>query len=129
MGGQVGRASAPSPSVTFYGKARAGRRAEGGWGGSKGRRRSAGGGRAWGARQVSGCGVGVLAVLPGQGQLQVATWATLGHRTEPSSARLGGSGRVLCLVPVCPRISAIGDSGRLCGDGTGVISWLLIGTG
>lgn len=113
-GGQVGRARAPSPSVTFYGKARAGR------GGRREARAGARGGGAepaeagaWGARQVSGYGVGVLAVSPRQGQPQVATWATLGHRTGPSLALLGGSGWVLSLVPVCPRISAIGDSRRL----------------
>lgn len=55
---QVGRARAPSPSVTFYGKARgaAGRR-EAGAGARGGGAEPAEAG-AWGAQQVSGRGVG-----------------------------------------------------------------------
>lgn len=123
VGGQVGRARAPSPSVTFYGKARgaAGRREAGA--GARGGGAALSEAGAWGAQQVSGCGVGVPAVRPRQGHPQVAAWATLGHRAGPSLALLGGSGRVLSLcslVPGSPRISALGDSRRL---SAGPVRW------
>lgn len=84
----------------------------------------------WGARQVSGCGVGVLAVSPGQGQPQVATWVTLGHRTGPTPALLGGlgAGTVSCLC-VSQDLSHWGLRQAECGDRTGVMSLLWSGTG
>lgn len=114
VGGQVGRARAPSPSVTFYGKARgaAGRREAGA--GARGGGAAPAEAGAWGTQQVSGLSVGVPALRPRQGHPQVAARATLIHGAGPSLALLGGSGRVLSLcslVPVCPRISAFKNSG------------------
>lgn len=130
MGGQVGRARAPSPSVTFYGKARAGRRAEGGWGGSKGRRRSAGGGRGMGSaagkrvrRGGPGCAPRAGSTSGGHmGNSRPLYW------TQPVSAGGLGAGTVSCPC-VFQNLSHWGLWEAECGDCTGVMSLLCSGTG
>lgn len=114
VGGQVGRARAPSPSVTFYGKARgaAGRREAGA--GARGGGAAPAEAGAWGRQQVSGLSVGVPAMRPRQDHPQVAARATLIHRARPNVALLGGSGRVLpcVLLSLCvPGSQSLGTPG------------------